>query len=302
MPQAKELFALVKKEEYQQAIDMLQQNPEMVNCTDEKNGYSFFQLCVGDLDDESSQEFLQYLVTHPQLNFQFQYDNTSNQAPLIASGRMDLIKHVIQKPEFLLLKGNPIYSEALDCLRVLSTAAINRHSRKFPNSPPLDLKGDPEIAALMHIATRIREETIKYAVRNNNADILEQIKKADCEASPSKESDYEPGGCVRELVLSLRTPELIYINQWLEGTYKSAPKVISEAQAQAFFVPKVVKELHQLAKELKDNPALEAWAQLEQAQKELEEKYKKDRTAILTTAIAEGTALLADLKKGLGKP
>lgn len=73
---------------------------------------------------------------------------------------------------------------------------------------------DPKIVAVANAVAAIREATIKYAVENDDADLLIKLKKDDGDSA-----DYQPGGKLHLLIVSLAKSKHVKVTGWLAGTY-----------------------------------------------------------------------------------
>jgi hypothetical protein len=285
MPQANDLFDLVEAKRFAEALTLLQDNSGFVNAIDEAN-QSLLQSCVFYLKPgDASQAFIEYIVTHPELDFGFKVEeNDTNQEALIGSGRADLIEKLLDKKEFLFIGAEPTYLTAQKRLQSISKSTIQTHARKNPGSPPLDPMTNPRVANIAQIVSKIREATLRYAVEQDDADLIIKLQTAD-----NNVADYQAGGVLNLFITSLVKPEQMKINGWLVGTYP--PKAPAGAGRSPHGLYASIAELDNL---LSKRPVDEL-AELARLEKQLEDA-KTAQDAAYTAGIEHGTTVLAQMQ------
>lgn len=178
MPTIKEnLIEAVNLRKYQEAFRLIKTNPDLVNSVKNENGYSLLQLALsGSKPGDESQPFIEYLVVHPNFDFNYKQNNETNLDSIISSARVDVLKLIINDPK-ILFKDNQLAYEVAKVNLVSAQKALQRNLKKNPNSKS-SARGIIEVANLEEIVSMLRDATILHAMKTDNANLLTQLDKA----------------------------------------------------------------------------------------------------------------------------
>ncbi|RUR10401.1 hypothetical protein [Legionella sp. km772] len=178
----KALFDLVSAKKYSEATALLRENPDWVNAIEDESKESLLQYCTyrTSLTDGST-DFMEQVLTHPKLAFTFvDSSGETNQHTLIRSNRMDLIKHVLNRPEFLLLGGELSLLAAEKTEKAALSAVGRAEKRKKPveeiSKLTTDYHAAQEVTLAIKQATLALASTIKVALTPEHVVLLENLQ------------------------------------------------------------------------------------------------------------------------------
>ncbi|WP_058534278.1 hypothetical protein [Legionella saoudiensis] len=153
-------------------IKLIEKEPTLVNEVQADNKNSFL---LRSLNSKRPQDLLKCIVTSPSLNFNYEQgtEHTTTRKVLIESAQIDLIKLVLENPEFLFSDNELAYSLAIQAQKKFTTSYKERHE-KNPTTPTAIATAE-KMKNLAVIIPILREATRKYALEKKDDDLLQRL-------------------------------------------------------------------------------------------------------------------------------
>ncbi len=173
------LFLFIKQKSYDEAIELVKSQPELINAVNPLNGNSLFQSLIGILTStESLERLIKEVITSPKFDFGYvstKYKKT-NVDTLVSSERLDLFESAINNPGIVFNRDKLAYQSLKDNL-VRLQKIFESEMQKDPSSLAT-AKAKARIEKQEQIIALLRDETILYAISIDEPGIFDLLQQA----------------------------------------------------------------------------------------------------------------------------
>ncbi|MDR3502203.1 MAG: hypothetical protein P4L79_06425 [Legionella sp.] len=174
MPAIDDMWDAYDAKQHDEVLNLIKKNPAFVNAVNKKLPVSLLQCAIL---GKRPNEFIQSLITHPDFNFNFIQKYGSNRAVFIGYAKPELIKTVLEDPNFLFSDTELAYSAAVSA-QAEFRKSLKLYEAKTPTAPAA-ISLQEKIKNLdTIIIPMLRHATVKYAINKDDVDLLLRLKDA----------------------------------------------------------------------------------------------------------------------------
>lgn len=255
MPSPQDIWNEFSQGHYNEIVHLIRENKELVNTQGEGSLSLLEYTLPASKPGDSRQDLLEFLVTHPELNWEHKDDDgDTNLGIFLDTARIDLVLLAIKNPKILTHNNQLTYSLAKEILEK-SQKDLERSAKRNPNSK-ICMRIRETIKNLPDIIDIFRDATILHALATDDAGLLTQLDKAG--GNPTGKLGQFGNG---KMLSMLATDANKNINEWLDQRSEALSKGAAENRNRMF------------------NNALHG-RELEAQRKTLEQEYVKQRVVL----------------------
>lgn len=169
-----QLFESLAKRQFSKTLELLQNDSDLVNAVHAKTGLSFFKYTEGRARTE---EIIKYVVTHDKFDLQFTDKKGTNLDHIIRCGLHNLILQLAENSNIIYNHDELTFKTAVTILEV---EKINH--LPFALNPSEASTHQKRIEKIKQAISHIRDITILYAIKHDDAELMQQLDAAggDC--------------------------------------------------------------------------------------------------------------------------
>jgi hypothetical protein len=173
MPAIDDMWDAYDAKKHEEVLAHIKKNPAFVNAVNKKLPVSLLQCAIL---GKRPNEFIESLITHPDFNFNFMQKYGSNRAVFVGYAKTELIKTVLEDPNFLFSDTELAYSAAISA-QAEFRRSLKLYEAKTPTAPAA-ISLQEKIKNLDTIIPMLRHATLKYAIQKDDVDLLLRLKEA----------------------------------------------------------------------------------------------------------------------------